>query len=306
MNAPEIIKRFFASLYVLGARAHRLWLKRQNWSSHFPPLPLLVVGSYRMGGGGKTSLTIFIGKELEKRGIPYAVMSYGVYSKVAGEYTSDDAALIKSQLNAPVFVTRNRLKTWEMLSEKKECHCILSDDGLQDPRLAIATHIVCHPKLEWPIRTRAFPWGKDRAILQAQKQSVNAVVYEIPFFFDELLAGPMWFTRVLNNTSALKEHSFVLVSAVGNPKGVEELLARNQLAAKWHRTFPDHSTRLKPFVERLNRRYPHLKVAITQKDAMRFTDLPPNTIVIEQSILCSPSFTTWLDAWISAALFKTS
>ena len=292
-----------AQIYLSLAWVHQQFLKKQKWTSNAPPLPLLIIGSYRMGGAGKTSLTICLYKKLQKMGYrPLVLTKKNPGLKIPSIFKdkplcqdSDDTLWIRNQTGANVVCTQNRFKAWMEASEQNKFDCILSDDGLQDPRLLGATRLLCHPRLEWPILPRPFPLGPDRAILRWQKTN-HAYLFDIKKMVD-LNAGPMCFSASLKIPDDLKTRQFILLTGVGNPHGVIKLLKENNLEPFLHKILFDHSQATHKVLNKLLAKYPDYLIALTLKDAVRLPEIPPRVRVLNREVRVSSSFQIWLHNW---------
>jgi tetraacyldisaccharide 4'-kinase len=140
--------------YRVGCALHRTvmrWNREENEQS--ARLPVIVIGSLRVGGAGKTPVTLQLGRELSRRGyrtgvLVYALAKPGGGAKSSGLFeihpdsdwraSSDEAILHARTLHADgvrVFATRNRAKARAMLARTGEFDVLLSDDGLMDLRL---------------------------------------------------------------------------------------------------------------------------------------------------------------------------
>ena len=97
-------------------------------------IPLVVVGSTRVGGGGRTHTTMALAAALEQQGLQVKIMCFDFLN--AKELLWDDAML--HQKHFSVIYTKNRYKSWHA---EKECDVIVSDGGLEDPRLYNAIKI---------------------------------------------------------------------------------------------------------------------------------------------------------------------
>jgi len=109
---------------------------------HFPQLFIISVDSLSFGGTGKTPLVIAIGQALEKKAVPFAIISRGYRSdheKKGGlveptqtvEEVGDEPWLLKKYFpNRDVIIGRDRLQSIAAAAARKNRMVIL-DDGLQ-------------------------------------------------------------------------------------------------------------------------------------------------------------------------------
>ncbi len=122
-------------------------LRRKLYSSgvmHSTKLnvPVIVVGNVVAGGAGKTPIVMVLAKLLQAQGWQPGVVSRG-YGRASAEVlevlpstsasdAGDEPALIKSSVNAPVFVANQRAEAAQaLLAAYPQTNVILCDDGLQ-------------------------------------------------------------------------------------------------------------------------------------------------------------------------------
>lgn len=123
---------------------------------------LVVVGSYRTGGAGKTPFCTWLAETLSAQGKRVAILCH--------EYAYDEAAMLQKHFTADsqvkIFKTRNRYRLAHELDRTKEFDFILCDDGFEDSRLVGATTFV----LLWenaPTRLRElWPLGNARSLIK--------------------------------------------------------------------------------------------------------------------------------------------
>lgn len=155
MSAPKAVLIFLAACYRAAYLLHHKIFLRPD-----PTLPkklghtkLIVVGSYRTGGAGKTPFCIWLAKHL-------AAQSTGASPKIAilcHNYAYDEILMLKeifeekkgesgtssAPKNIEIIGTGNRHKTvLELLARETPPDAIICDDGLEDSRLTGAVHII--------------------------------------------------------------------------------------------------------------------------------------------------------------------
>ncbi len=163
---------------------------------------MVVVGALRAGGSGKTSVVAELARLGLLKGWRVAILAYRLgdgRSGRNGHHNEDDVltevhpdsdwksfsdeALLLRLTGARVFVTRNRRQAWKRLHDPQMAggepfDLILSDDGLQDPRLQGAFRILLTESGENPGMADLLPAGPYR---QPWKTPVPA---------DMVLVGP--------------------------------------------------------------------------------------------------------------------
>lgn len=128
-------------LFILLAR-----LKKQNTVPVSLPVPVIVVGNITVGGAGKTPLTIWLARQLVKRGWRPGIVSrgYGGSNIEAREVSldaspaevGDEPVLLARRSGVPVWVGRDRAAVAKaMLQADPAVNMVLCDDGLQHYRL---------------------------------------------------------------------------------------------------------------------------------------------------------------------------
>ncbi|MBI4527638.1 MAG: tetraacyldisaccharide 4'-kinase [Deltaproteobacteria bacterium] len=127
----------------------RRWLPRRSL-----PVPVVSVGNLVVGGTGKTPTTLWLARELAKRGHKVAVLSRGykgvrngpavlqpafamdlVAKNGACLEAGDEPAMMAGLFNVRVGVGRNRYQTGSLLLRKNEADVFLLDDGFQHRQL---------------------------------------------------------------------------------------------------------------------------------------------------------------------------
>ena len=123
----------------LTNRRRRKYLKNQI-SSFKADTPVVVIGNINIGGTGKTPLVKYIASKLIERGLKVGIVSRGYGGNFSGtlrvddntEYKkSGDEAQMLANLNAPLYLDKNRPRAIQNLINENDCDVILSDDGLQ-------------------------------------------------------------------------------------------------------------------------------------------------------------------------------
>ncbi|MBS1189686.1 MAG: lipid-A-disaccharide kinase [Rhodocyclaceae bacterium] len=110
------------------------------------PVPVIVVGNITVGGAGKTPLTLWLARELRRRGRSPGIVSrgYGSSSReprpvlidADPEETGDEPLLLARRSGLPVWVGRDRAAAARaLLATHPVVDIILCDDGLQHYRL---------------------------------------------------------------------------------------------------------------------------------------------------------------------------
>ena len=117
----------------------RGWLRRYRSRR-----PVIVVGNLTVGGTGKTPFTVWLARELLRRGfsVGVALRGYGgergparlVSASDSAATVGDEACLLRRKLGVPVAIAARRADAVRLLEDA--CDAILCDDGLQHYALA--------------------------------------------------------------------------------------------------------------------------------------------------------------------------
>ena len=146
-------------IYVAGTVLHRRFGFRTSLQNHDALLPLIVVGSLRAGGSGKTPVSLEIARALSREGMRVGILVYWLAKSRSNFYgikrldgdlaevspdadwrdCSDEAVLLAREKNVRTFVTRNREHAWGYLTGMGGLDVLISDDGIMDPRLVRGT-----------------------------------------------------------------------------------------------------------------------------------------------------------------------
>lgn len=190
-DPPRLRKNLLAPLalaYAAGSFLHRaLWLRAR---ARGPLIPLIVIGSLRAGGTGKTPVTLELARQLGARGRRVGILAYriakgGAFSAPPEEVfpgsdwraSSDEAVLLARGARADggngarVFVTRDRERAWIALSRSGEFDVLVSDDGWMDARLRGAFRVLLTAPDENPGWRDLLPAGPFRLTAAALREA---------------------------------------------------------------------------------------------------------------------------------------
>jgi tetraacyldisaccharide 4'-kinase len=137
---PNIIARLLAPL---GAIYGAITLRRMRQQGVPPGIPVIAIGNFTVGGGGKTPTTIALAKYLKHQDERPFVITRGYGGALRGPVLVEngrhdarqvgDEALILAR-HAPTIVARERVEG-ARFALKKGASVILLDDALQNPSL---------------------------------------------------------------------------------------------------------------------------------------------------------------------------
>ena len=147
------------------------------------PLPVICIGNFTAGGGGKTPTAIAVAKLLAELGAKPAFLTrgYGGTSKgpiqVKDDHSADevgDEPLLLAAA-APTFVSVDRAAGAQAI-EATEASAIVMDDGFQNPSLAKDLSLIVVDGVAGIGNGLVMPAGPLRAPLEAQLSRADALV----------------------------------------------------------------------------------------------------------------------------------
>jgi tetraacyldisaccharide 4'-kinase len=147
-------------------------------------LPVICVGNFTIGGGGKTPTVLALAKHALAMGLKPGILTRGYGGSEKGPHLVDetkdsadhvgDEPLLMS-FTAPVVVARNRLKGAELL-KRHGCDLIIMDDGFQSARLHADCNLLVVDARRGIGNGHVIPAGPLRAPLLAQMRKTDALL----------------------------------------------------------------------------------------------------------------------------------
>jgi tetraacyldisaccharide 4'-kinase len=151
-------------------------------------LPVICIGNFTMGGGGKTPLAIEVATLLREKGHLPVFLTRGYGGRTKGPHLVDhvtdtaldvgDEPLLLAQ-TAPVVVSANRVAGARFI-EQMQADVILMDDGFQNPSLTKDLSLVVVDEVTGLGNGQVFPAGPLRASMALQLPKANALVISGP------------------------------------------------------------------------------------------------------------------------------
>lgn len=145
--------------------------------------PLIVVGNIVAGGAGKTPVTIALAQALHTQGRRVHLLAKGYGGRLIGPVRVDparhtaadvgDEPLLLARI-APTWVARDRGAGWRAAATGETV--VISDDGLQSPRLAPSFAVLVMDGVRGVGNGRLIPAGPLRETLESALARVQAVV----------------------------------------------------------------------------------------------------------------------------------
>lgn len=270
-----------AVLYRIGYIVHhKLCLRPGKPTEH---AQVLVIGSYRIGGAGKTPFCAWLTGELCDTGKKVAVLCHAA--------ARDEAALLKNKLpRCTVIATRNRYETAHEIDSQYDV--ILCDDGFEDSRLQFAKAIC----LDWGDEPQGladiFPAGKARSLATDHKNialrlECAGAAPDIRFCIKEVRNARGETPATAGGNAG---EGVTLLAGIGDPERFFRDAARAGLQASRAIALRDHGTGIRDKAARLVAR--GVPVVTTEKDARRLdaeTLQSENLFVAVQSVDVVPN-----------------
>ncbi len=167
----------------------KLWGARATWRMHRPPrfrppVPVICVGNFVVGGAGKTPTALAIARMARSRGMKPGFLASGYGGKAHGillvnaaedkaEMVGDEPLLLAAV--APTVIGRDRAAAAERLL-REDVDLIIMDDGFQNPRLAKDLSLLVVDAAAGVGNGMVFPAGPLRAPLQPQLARADALI----------------------------------------------------------------------------------------------------------------------------------
>jgi tetraacyldisaccharide 4'-kinase len=306
-------------MFAAVTAAHRC-LRHKPRHPHDSFLPLVVIGSLRAGGAGKTAVVIELANRFNTQGWRVGILAYWLrksgkqdgaglkyLAKDLAEVTpeadwrhcSDEAVLMARASNARIFTTRNREGAWKALSRIGELDFLISDDGLMDPRLRDAFRVVLKMPGETPGLFDLLPAGPYRM--------TTGILSEV----DCVLEGPSpkgindepWFRRELVFPEGFERNRPCwAVCGLGHPEAFRRDLLDMGVNLIGMSSGPDHGLPDLKDAENEAKRGNAAGFVCTAKDWIKLDDqieaLSPVTVVRER-IEMSPGFISSVEAYLA-------
>ncbi len=242
------------------------------------PLPVISIGNLSVGGTGKTPLTIFVSKELQKRGFKPCVLSRGYKRKsnetiivsdgknikVSWEEAGDEPFIIAKR-GIPVVVGRERYEAGLKALGELDIDIFILDDGYQHYQLYRDVNILVSDAIKPFWEDNLLPVGRLREPASFYKFADFIVITKIssvtekrieqiknkllqfgkPYFFaKDKISGLVDVKGNEFDFEILKNKKVVVFSGLGNNKQffetVKNLSKEHSFEIKEFVEFPDH------------------------------------------------------------------
>ena len=216
------------------------------------PVPVIVVGNVIAGGAGKTPIVMELAKFLQAHGWQVGIVSRGYGRKNSGmlevlsdtpiSESGDEPALIKSVLNVPVFVGKDRSDAaMALLAAYPQTNVILCDDGLQ--HLALQRDIeICVFDERGIGNGRLLPAGPLREKWPREVDfTLHRGGFDAGFQIERRLANHALLADGSHVSFAdLARHELTALAGIANPESFFHMLRERGLNLKETISLPDH------------------------------------------------------------------
>ncbi|KAG1654008.1 Tetraacyldisaccharide 4'-kinase [Nymphon striatum] len=253
------------------------------------PCPVIVVGNITVGGTGKTPLTVYLVKLLQKAGYKPAIITRGyggqatswpqsVTHESDAQQVGDEAVLMASRTQVTVFAGADRMESIEQLLKNHDCDVIISDDGMQHYKMPRDMQIAVIDGTRLLGNGLCLPAGPLREKKEKLDECDFVVVNSVNdtqelnsrWIRMELEGGSLTninsdlsrdLTKAISDFNGVQVHA---VTGIGNPQRFYKTLEQTGLKLITH-SFPDHHD-FKADDIKFNDELP---IVMTEKDAVK-------------------------------------
>lgn len=247
---------------------------------------LIVVGSFRAGGAGKTPFTLWLARELLGQGKTVAILCHKKAIDEVRMYQSALCDFVK-QGNAEIHSTENRYKSASQLDSRQVApDFILCDDGFEDSRLQ--PHVIF--RMDWenaPTEiNQLIPAGKFRSLLQDHKKdAARTIPLRCYGANPDVIFGIQSITNTAGNYPNYKQT--IAICGLGDPDRFFIDLKKAEYPPQKTIALPDHCSTFETKLKQILRKNSKANVIISEKDSFRLskeTLQSPNLFVTHQYI----------------------
>jgi tetraacyldisaccharide 4'-kinase len=274
-------------------------------------VPVIVVGNVIAGGAGKTPVVIELAKFLAAQGWQPGIVSRGYGRNGSGVLevltdtpisdSGDEPVLIKSALNAPVFVASERAEAaLALLAAHPKTNVILCDDGLQ--HLALQRDIeICVFDERGIGNGRLLPAGPLR---EAWPREIDFILHRGGFDQGFAIERKLADQALLADGSRLPltdlvQHELTALAGIAHPENFFNMLRDRGLNLKETLPFPDHYD----FNSTPRKFHAGDWLICTEKDAVKLWKTP---LAQQYTVAAVPLQVTLPEAFTTALLKKLS
>lgn len=310
----------------LGWLYGALTLRRLRHSGWRAPVPVVSIGNFTVGGGGKTPTTLALAEALTNRGERPFLLTRGYGGQVAGPVLVEpgrheardvgDEPLLLARA-APTIVARNRRAGAEA-ALAAGATCLLLDDALQNPALVKDISLAVIDAGFGFGNDACLPAGPLRAPVAAMATHVDAVLLvgsePIP---EQVPANmPLFRARMVPavDTAYLAGRKVVAYCGLARPEKFLATIEEAGIDVAEFRAFPDHHAFTASEASSLlgKAETDGLVLLTTEKDAVRLTGAPELVALARASRILpirlepEPAFLDWFYRAFDSARSRVS
>ncbi|MCF6198385.1 MAG: tetraacyldisaccharide 4'-kinase [Hyphomicrobiaceae bacterium] len=218
--------------------------------------PVICIGNFTVGGGGKTPLALALAEQLANKGYQPVFLTRGYGGQISGPHLvdplSDNAQMVGDEplllaKVAPVVVSADR-PAGARLIEGMEADIILMDDGFQNPTLYKDLSIVVVDEAQGIGNERVFPAGPLRAPMAFQLARTDLLVIAGPASQSATVRIEQGFKREIFRSDLLAKGQVdwlqgarvMAVTGIARPDKFYASLQRLGAELVQRHDFPDH------------------------------------------------------------------
>lgn len=309
-----------AAAYAAATALHRAVMRaaRRRAADDASLPPVIVIGSLRAGGAGKTPVTLALSRILAARGLRVGILAYdlsraglrrdagtaSVYREILPDSdwrdSSDEAVLLARQTRADgtrVFVTRDRARARAALGRTADAPDVLiADDGLMDARLQgprVLRVAVVRPeeRPRWHDLLPAGPWRLTADALRhvdiVLREGADYTRVSLPPSDWPSPSPPVW-----------------LLAGLGNPSRFLQAVQRLGIPVAGLSIGPDHGLPDLARAIAAAKRAGCARFACTPKDEIKLENhplKPPSLHVFEESVTLETAFVARMERFLQAS-----
>ena len=223
------------AIYGLGVKARNHLYNRGTLRSRRLSGPVISVGNISAGGAGKTPFVILLGELLERRGIPFDVLSRGYGRHTKGSLVvdangsakdfGDEPLLIARRLGCPIIVGESRYEAGLLAETRFGPQLHILDDGFQHRALARDFDVVLITPED--LRDTLLPTGRLREPLTSFRRADAVVLIgEVDVSALPISGKPIWRVRRGISIEGVPEKPIVFCGIARPQRFLEQLGAK--------------------------------------------------------------------------------
>jgi len=216
-------------------------------------LPILVIGSMRSGGGGKTPVVEWLAREFPDA----AILLHP---------TPDEQVLLEAEFPRRVFAHRSFVKGWEM-AQRAGFAWAISDGGFQDPRLSMGALVLIVNELVPQDVAELLPFGRWRELDALHRAQMILKNSQVSMLGTKQCIEYNWKVKIFADSIP---DSLILACGVGRPEGVRSDLEGLGCRILAEYRVRDHGRFSSKRMEEISRRHPGVPWLATRKDLPRW------------------------------------